>query len=185
MHHGYHGYVLRLDGMVQDDRRQFTVAIGKAAHTKHQFRVGDEIAGESERVTNLRLETAEFYKTSKLKVLSRGEAAADPRFGPPYHGVPPDLPTYRSRGHRRLSAKTYEAKCTTCIWGCRMPVEIIVDQWNPRVKQYRFETFCYGPKSCGLHSAGAKRTVPGRRGMTHVEEDWVYEEMTRHRAPDE
>ena len=66
-----------------------------------------------------------------------------------------------------------------------MPVEIIVDQWNPRVKQYRFETFCYGPKSCRLSSAGAKRTVPGRRGTSYVEEDWVYEEMTRHRGLDE
>jgi hypothetical protein len=24
-----------------------------------------------------------------------------------------------------------------------MPVEIIIDHWNPSQKRYRFETFCY------------------------------------------
>ena len=69
--------------------------------------------------------------------------------------------------------------------GCRMPVEIIVDHWNPQEKQYRFETFCYGPKSCPLYRAGATRQVPGRRGMTWEEEDWVDEYATAHRAEDE
>jgi len=32
-----------------------------------------------------------------------------------------------------------------------MPVEIIVDRWNPSRKMYRFETFCYGPKSHPLY----------------------------------
>jgi len=36
-----------------------------------------------------------------------------------------------------------------------MPVEMIVDQWNPRVRKYRFAPFCYGPKSCPLYRAGA------------------------------
>jgi len=69
--------------------------------------------------------------------------------------------------------------------GCRMPVEMIIDQWNPSKKQYRFETFCYGPKSCSLYRAGAKRTVPGRKGMSYTEEDWVDEETTSHRGPDD
>ena len=66
-----------------------------------------------------------------------------------------------------------------------MPVEMIIDQWNPSQKKYRFETFCYGPKSCPLYRAGATRKVPGRRGMTWEEEDWVDEDATSHRGPDE
>mgnify|MGYP001206576934 CR=1 FL=1 len=103
---------------------------------------------------------------------------------PPFHGVPPDLDTYRHRGHRRLDTKTYESKCSTCMWGCRMPVEIIVDHWNPTKKKYRFESSCYGPKSCQLYRAGATRKVPGRGGMTWEEEDWVDEDATSHRGPE-
>ena len=67
-----------------------------------------------------------------------------------------------------------------------MPVEIIVDNWNPRGrKKYRFETFCYGPLSCQLYKAGPNRKVEGRNGMVYIEEDWVDEMMTEHRDPDE
>ena len=108
-----------------------------------------------------------------------------PEEGPPFTGVPPDMQTYRERGHRRLDPRTYASKCTACIWGCEMPVEIIVDHWNPSIKQYRFETFCYGPKSCRFHKAGRIRTVPGRKGMIYEEEDWVDEQETAHRGPDD
>ena len=104
------------------------------------------------------------------------------RAGP---GVPPDLPVYRERGHRRLNAKTYQARCLNCVWGCRMPVEMIIDHWNPDRRRYRFETFCYGPKSCGIYMPGPRRTVPGRKGMKYVEEDWVDEQETAHRGLDE
>jgi len=92
---------------------------------------------------------------------------------------------WRERGHRRLDARTYQTKCVTCIRGCRMPVEMIVDQWNPSQKRYRFETFCYGPKSRSSYRAGATREVPGRRGMVWEEEDWVDEDAAAHRGEDE
>ena len=104
---------------------------------------------------------------------------------PPYAGVPPALEVYRERGHRRLAARTYATKCATCLWGCEMAVEMIVDQWNPSKKRYRRESFCYGPKSCQLYKSGPTRKVPGRRGMTWEEEDWVDEDATSHRGPDE
>ena len=74
-----------------------------------------------------------------------------------------------------------------------MPVELFIDPWNPAYR-YRFETFCYGPRSCTFYKAGAPRKmpgrkvpgrkvpgrkVPGRKGMTWVEEE------TTHRGPDE
>jgi hypothetical protein len=71
------------------------------------------------------------------------------------------------------------------MWGCKMPVEITIDQWNPQQKKYRVETFCYGPKSCRLYKAGPVRTVPGRKGMVWEEEDRVDEEATAHRSMDD
>jgi hypothetical protein len=129
------------------------------------------------------LETVEFYKVSKLKVgLPEAEDEPPP---PPWRGVPPPLAAYRERGHRRLAARTFHEKCWSCIWGCQMPVKMIIDQWNPSRRRYRTETFCYGPLSCPLYQPGPARTVPGRRGMIYTEEDWVDDEATSHRRPEE
>ncbi len=180
--HSYLGYTLRLDGRVADESREFLVGIGKAAHAKLAFRAGDVVRGVSMPVPDPHIEPVEFYKTRGLKVLERAPEADD---GPPWTGIPPALEVYRARGHRRLAAKTFDASCRTCRWGCRMPVVIIVDHWNPEQKRYRVETFCYGPKSCALHRPGPQRTVPGRNRMTYTEEDWVDEEATAHRGEDE
>jgi hypothetical protein len=66
-----------------------------------------------------------------------------------------------------------------------MAVEIIIDQWNPGRKKYREETFCYGPLSCPLHKAGPTRKVPGRKGMSWEEVDWIEAEGVSHREPDD
>jgi hypothetical protein len=181
--HTYLGYSLVIDGAIGIEVRQFSIGVGKAAHQKHQFQVGDGVCGESLPVADNRQEPVAYYKTSKLKILSRStEEIGSP---PPWHGVPVDLDTYRWRGHRRLSARTYKSKCSSCVWGCRMPVTMIVDHWQPTNKRYRFETFCYGPKSCSYYNSGPRRTVPGRKGMTWEEPDWVDEDATAHRGLDE
>jgi len=181
--HSYLGYVLRIDGTCGGGAGEFLIAVGEGAHAKHRFQTGMEIAGQSVPVDDPRKETATLYKTSGLEVVKNAENETPA--GPPFHGVPPALETYRARGHRRLAARAYDPKCTSCIWGCRMPVEMIIDQWNPSKKQYRFETFCYGPKSCPLHRPGPVRKVPGRKGMSYTEEDWVDEDATAHRGPDD
>lgn len=181
--HSYLGYVLRIEGTIGEEPGEFLIAIGKAAHEKHRFRAGMEARGLAVPVPDPRLETAEFYRTSGVEILK--DAVDAPPGGPPFHGLPPDLDTYRGRGHRRLDSRTYETRCSTCMWGCRMPVEMIIDQWNPSRKRYRFETFCYGPKSCSFYRAGVTRKVPGRSGMSYKEEDWVDEEATLHRGPDD
>ena len=175
--------MLRIDGTCGGEVGEFLIAVGEAAHKKHQFQAGMDLRGHSLPVEDPRKETAALYKTSGLVVTKNadGESPA----GPPFLGVPPNLEAYRSRGHRRLNAQTYDTKCTTCIWGCRMPVEMIIDQWNPSKKQYRFETFCYGPKSCSFYRAGTARKVPGRKGMSYTEENWVNDEATAHRGPDD
>ncbi|MBU8923451.1 MAG: hypothetical protein KOO63_16665 [Bacteroidales bacterium] len=62
---------------------------------------------------------------------------------------------------------------------------MIIDQWKPDVKRHRFETFCYGPKSCAFYRAGKCRVVPGRRGMSWEEEDWIDEEEKANRGEDD
>jgi hypothetical protein len=125
-----------------------------------------EVSGLAVPVPDPRLETAGFYKASGLKILK--DAEDEPLSGPPFNGVPPDLETYRSRGHRRLDTRTYGSKCATCMWGCRMPVEMIIDHWNPSQKRYRFETFCYGPKNSSFCRAGSTRKVSGaQRHVLH------------------
>lgn len=181
--HTYLGYAINLEGELDGEKTTFSIGIGKAAHAKHQFKVNDVISGECVPVQDPDMEPVEYYKVSKMKVVSKGEQGST---SSPWELVPPELEVYRERGHRRLSARTYDSKCSSCMWGCRMPVEIIVDNWNPRGRRkYRFETFCYGPLSCKLYKAGPNRKVEGRNGMVYVEEDWVDQMAIEHRGEDE
>lgn len=182
--HAYLGYALKVRGTIGKDAREYLIGVGQGAHTKHQLQVGAAVSGEALPVPDPRLETVEFYKVSNLKV-GPPETLDDEAPPPPWRGIPPPLAVYRERGHRRLAARTFQEKCWSCIWGCRMPVDMIIDQWNPSRRRYRTETFCYGPLSCPLYKAGPARTVPGRRGMTYTEEDWVDDEATSHRPPEE
>ena len=181
--HAYLGYILFISGTAGGEAREFSVGIGKSAQAKHALRASDEVSGEATPVVSPEMESAEFYKASALKVLTRG--TVPPASGPPWLGAPPALETYRARGHRRLDTRTYEAKCRTCSWGCRMPVELIVDQWDPQVREHRFETFCYGPKSCSVYRAGPTRKAPGRNRTQWEEEDSVDDEATAHRGDDD
>lgn len=181
--HTYLGYAIKLAGAIDGGDKDFSVGIGKAAQAKHELKVNDVISGECLPVLDPDMEPVDYYKVSKLKIISCGEQGST---STPWELVPPELAIYRERGHRRLAARTYDTKCISCMWGCRMPVEIIVDNWNPRGRRkYRFETFCYGPLSCKLYKAGPNRKVEGRNGMVYIEEDWVDEQMTGHREMDE
>ena len=181
--HTYLGYAIKLEGEIDNRQTIFSIGIGKAAHAKNQFKANDIISGECLLVTDPNMEPVEYYKVSKLKVINRGEQGCT---SSPWELVPPVLEVYRERGHRRLAARTYDIKCDSCMWGCRMPVEIIIDNWNPKGRrEYRFETFCYGPLSCKLYKAGPNRKVEGRNGMVYVEEDWVEQMSVEHRGEDE
>ncbi len=181
--HTYLGYSLRVDGDLDGQQCTFVVGIGDGAQQKNAIRAGDMARGLGQPPADPRRECLDLYKVSKLTV-ERSEPTIHPR--PPFRGVPPALEDYRARGHRRLAARTYAAKCTSCLWGCQMAVEIVKDHWNRNAStSWRKETFCYGPKSCSLYRPGPTRKVPGRRGMCYEEEDWVDEDATAHRGPDE
>ncbi len=175
--------MLRVRGSIGSDERDFIVALGEAAHAEHQLAAGDRVRGVGVPVADPRTETAELYKVSGLVVLERHERGTG---GPPWTHVAPVLETYRERGHRRLDTRTYDGKCTTCTWGCRMAVELVIDQWDRNRKpRYRAESFCYGPLTCPTFEAGPTRKVPGRNGMTWEEEDWVDKGPVGHRRPEE
>jgi hypothetical protein len=182
--HSYLGYVLIIDGRIDNDERRFIVAIGAAAHAKHQFRVGDSVAGLGVEVADPQLEVAELYKVSGLKLVSRAHDV-QPNVAPPWQTVAITLEAYRARGHRRLEAASYDAHCTSCVWGCRMVVEIVKDNWKGIVTSVREETFCYGPKSCARYKAGPKRRAPGRGDAVYVEDDDIDEMATAHRGDDD
>jgi len=168
--HNYLGYALRVEGIIDGQEGEFLVGIGKAAQAKHHFKVGDSISGQSHPVLDNRLEAVEYYKTSGLKVI---ECSNIPEHDvPPWQGIPPDIETYRERGHRRLAAQTYNVKCQKCLWGCKMAVEMIIDHWNPKQKRFRYETFCYGPKSCALYMKTILHTAQwmSREKQTAVEQ---------------
>ena len=182
--HTYLGYAITLDGELDNTNTTFSIGVGKAAHAKHQFKVNDVISGECVQVPDPDTEPTDYYKVSKLKVITRSTTITN--ISEPWELVPPELEVYRERGHRRLAARTYDTKCSSCMWGARMPVEIIIDNWNSRGRRkYRFETFCYGPLSCKLYKAGPNRKVEGRNGMMYVEEDWVDAMNVEHRGEDE
>ena len=66
-----------------------------------------------------------------------------------------------------------------------MAVDMIIDQWNPSKRRYRTEAFCYGPRSCPFYRSGPARKVPGRRGMTYTDRDWIDEEASSHCGADD
>lgn len=174
----YLGYVLVLD----EDPDDLTLfGITEAQQQSLGLRAGDVVRGHAVWLSDSDRDPAE-YAASRIEVIER---AADPSAPPPWLDVPPDLSVYQQRGYRRLATRTYSSKCAGCIWACRMAVEMTIDHWKPRNKKHRTETFCFGPLSCRLYKAGPTRKVPGRRGMTWVEEDWVDEDATGHRDLDD
>ena len=180
--HNYPGYALLVEGIPESDKPPVWIGVGPAAQAKFGFCAGGSFSAEVEPVANPDLVAVDYYKATKIRYTPAGSQRDSP---PPWLAVPPDLPTYRARGHRRLDAATYESFCHRCMWGCRMAVEMTIDQWNPQEKRYRKETFCYGPKSCPNYRPGPVREVPGRNGTTWTEEDCVDEDATSHRGPDD
>src|SRR3990172_3687974 len=181
--HVYLGYALRIDGSAGGRTQTFSVGMGKSLQEKQGIQAGDGVEGCCHPVEHPELESVDFYKVSSFRRLTQSRVGHPSP--PPWLGVPPPLEVYRSRGHRRLAAQTYESDCGPCIWGCKMAVEMIIDQWNPSQRKYRYETFCYGPLSCPVYESGPTRKVPGRKGMTYEEEDWVDNGATSHRDPAE
>ena len=97
--HTYLGYAITLDGEIDDQNTTFSIGIVKAAHAKYQLKVNDVITGECVPVPDPDTEPTEYYKVSKLKIISTGTITNTSSH---WELVPPELKVYRERGHRRL-----------------------------------------------------------------------------------
>lgn len=181
--HSNSGFLLHIEGQIEEASLRFSVAIGNATHEKHRFRIGDQIEGRGTKVQVSDREIADLYKVSGILLRERGPDTY--RSGAPFRGVPPPLSVYRSRGHRRLDARTFETDCQTCIWASEMAVELVSSPWNPLLRRHRRETYCYGPKSCPLYKAGPPRDVLGPDGALYPQAEADHDRVSAHRGLNE
>jgi hypothetical protein len=177
---------LRAEGTrrVGSEVREFLIGVGQRAHNETPFSNRERGISDALPIPDPRLETVEFYKVSKLKVGLPG-AKDEPPLSP-WRGVPPPL----CGVPRARSSATCRANLPREVLELHLGMSDASrddhNQSNPSRRRYRTETFCYGPRSCRLYRAGPMRTAPGRRpGMIYTEEDWVDDEATPHRLPEE
>jgi len=178
----YHiGYNLFLEGEVDNLERRFAVAISEKQQQANEFRIGDEVKGTAWTKMYEVSDYADFYRAGGLKIIKRAEESTPSP--PPYLMPVPDLDTYNWRGARMLSLSCWKGKCFKCAWANMAAVEI---EYNWGVsKKYRFESFCYGPKSCKFYKMGRPRTVPYYNRGTFYDEGWLDEILSENRDDDE
>jgi hypothetical protein len=179
--HYHRGYNLFIDGEAHGMKASFSVAISEIQQKKLMFRIGDEAKGTAWTKMYDVSDYADYYRAGGLKITKKGEHAETA--SPPYLIEPPDLATYEQRGARMLSAASYKGKCFQCAWATMSAVEI---EYNWGVsKKYRFESFCYGPKSCKLYKMGKSRAVPYKGDGSTYDEGWMDDLCTENRGWDD
>jgi hypothetical protein len=156
--HSLTGYNLFLDGIANGESKLFAVAISEKQQQTVGFRIGDEASGTGWTKKYPQWEYADYYRVGALKRVKSNNTPADESNAPPWTGDPPDMATYEWRGCRVLSKASWKGKCFKCKWATMANVTIEFD-WGVRQK-WRFESFCYGPKSCKLYKRGAEPMVP-------------------------
>ena len=107
-----------------------------------------------------------------------------PASPPPWLISPPDMATYEYRGARMLSKSLWKNKCFQCAWATMANVEMIWD-FDKKISKYRFESFCYGPKSCKYYKMGKARSVPYKGMYPASDEGWLDDLITERRDYDE
>ncbi|UNC92122.1 hypothetical protein [Candidatus Contubernalis alkaliaceticus] len=176
----YHlGYNLFIEGQSSDYKKQFTVAISEKQQLKGLFRIGDLLEGTAWTKKYNEKEFADYYRAGSLKLLDRVNETIEV-LSPPWIMVPPTMQIYEERGARLLSKSLWKTKCFKCIWANMANVEI---QWDfdRNIKKYRFESFCYGPKSCKNYKMGRPRTVPYKNRGSALDDGYLDELCTEGR----
>jgi len=165
------------------DQRQFSVAISEKQQQTTSFRIGDEASGTGWTKKYPKWEYAEYYRAGALKRVKQNDEPYDDKF-PPWLGNLPDMETYEQRGCRVLSKACWKGKCFKCKWATMANVTI---EYNWGVTQkWRFESFCYGPKSCKLYKRGADPMIPYKGyGSTPDSHGGFDEILTENREWDE
>ena len=170
--HNLTGYNLFLSGMVEEEEREFSVAISEKQMEKHQFRIGDTIKGTAWTKKYPQCEYADYYRAGGLKKLSCADDAAVSS-KPPWTDGAPELSVYKWRGCRMLDKRRWNGKCFSCKWAAMANVAIEYD-WGVQQK-FRFESFCYGPINCRYYTMGRPRAVPYKGCDSVYDEGWLDE----------
>jgi len=180
--HTMTGYNLFLDGTADGTEKKFGIAISEKMQQKFHFRTGAEISGTAWTKKDPRLEYADYYRVGGVKIL-RESAANEEKTAPPWTEEVPDLSVYDRRGCRMLALSSWKGKCLKCRWACMANVSIEYN-WG-KARRYRFESFCYGPKSCGLYKMGKPRPVPYKDCDPDYDEGWLDDICTQGRGEDD
>ena len=165
----YHiGYNLFLDGSADGEDKQFVVAISEKQQQNGRYGIGDVINGTAWTKQYPEREFADYYRAGALNCDSRNEIPTmiSP---PPWIMQPPDMATYEWRGARMLSKSQWQGKCFKCVWATMSNIDIIWD-FDRKISKYRYESFCYGPKSCKYYKMGKARSVPYRNRDSSLDE---------------
>ncbi|MDD4078023.1 MAG: hypothetical protein PHT03_08670, partial [Bacilli bacterium] len=162
----------------------FVVAISEKQLQDSSFRIGDVIKGTAWTKMYPEREYADYYRTGALTriIAAAGNTPVNINL-PPWRITPPDLKTYEWRGARMLSLKSWKNECFQCVWANMANVTIEYN-WG-KTQKHRFESFCYGPKSCKLYKMGRPRAVPYKGRDTCYDDGELDKLCTENRDDDE
>jgi len=180
--HHHIGFNLFLNGEADGRDGKFILAVSETQHCKLQFRIGDEFKGTAWVCVNAKHDIADYYRAGNLRALSRA-AEVPAAEGPPYTELLPRVAVFERRGARMLNATHWRKRCFTCMWANKSAVEI--EYKFGKVKRYRNETFCYGPRSCPLYHMGPPRRVPYFDSYPSIDEGWMDGLCTAQRDADD
>jgi len=180
--HHHIGFNLFLRGEADGRKGRFILAVSDTQHGKLQFRIGDEFKGTAWPCIKAKHDIADYYRAGGFKALARADEDATPK-GPPFTGLLPPIDVFEFRGARMLDAKLWRKQCFTCMWANKSAVEI--EYRFGRVKRYRKETFCYGPRSCPLYEMGPPRKVQYFDTSPSLDEGWMDDICTERRGEDD
>lgn len=180
--HSHIGYNIFLSGKADGVETEFVVAISEKQQEKMRFHIGDEIKGTGWTKRYPQMEYADYYRAGALRKVKEAETIVNLDEAP-WVGEVPALSVYDWRGCRMLDMRCWKGKCFQCKWACMANVSI---EYNWGVSQkFRFESFCYGPKSCRYYKMGKPRAVPYKDCGSVYDEGWLDDICTENRGWDE
>jgi hypothetical protein len=180
--HHHLGFNLFVKGEADGREGRFIVAVSNTQHTKLQFRIGDVFRGTAWPCIKAKHDIADYYRAGGFKALSRADAQAVPS-EPPFTGPLPTIEVFERRGPRMLDTKHWRKQCFVCRWANKSAVEI--EYKFGKVKRYRQEPFCYGPRSCPLYDMGPPRQVQYFDTVPSIDDGWMDELCTGQRGDED
>lgn len=180
--HHHLGFNLFLKGEADGQDGRFIVAVSDIQHAKLKFRIGDVFKGTAWPRREAKHEIADYYRAGGLMAISRAAEQADPT-EPPFTGLLPPIKVFQRRGARLLDPRLWRKRCCACMWANKSAVEI--EYKFGKVKRYRQETFCYGPRSCPVYDMGPPRQVPYFEQQPSIDNGWMDDLCTEQRDQDD